>query len=365
MTPVPLPAGPKLPAQSADRFKWNTRPLERTGGPRCPVRETSGIAMPPANRALRRAAARRKLQTRRALTGVAALALLGGVLFGALSGGDDAPQPTAATSGAAPDPPVELPRGGRKLLPRYRLVGYYGAPQAEALGALGIGTPAEASAALRSQARAYRGKRPVMPFMELLASIANATPGDDGAYRTRQRTPVIARYLEQARADRELLVLDIQPGRASFDDEVDHLERYLREPDVGIGLDPEWHVGPDEVPGQVIGSVDARDVNRVAARMSAAVKKHDLPQKLLIVHRFTADMIVGEERLRSYPGVALVLNVDGFGDAPNKIAKYEELHAPRGALFSGFKLFYEEDLGLMSPADVLGLDPRPDLIVYE
>ena len=97
-----------------------------------------------------------------------------------------------------------------------------------------------------------------MPFMELLASIANAAPGDDGAYRTQQRPPVIERYLEQARADRELLVLDIQPGRAGFDDEVDHLERYLREPDVGIGLDPEWHVGPGEVPGEVIGSVDAR-----------------------------------------------------------------------------------------------------------
>ena len=76
-------------------------------------------------------------------------------------------------------------------------------------------------------------------------------------------------------------------------------------------------------------------------------------------------MIVGEERLRSYPGVAMVLNVDGFGDAPNKIAKYEELHAPKGPLFSGFKLFYSEDIGLMTPGDVLGLDPRPDLVVYE
>lgn len=322
--------------------------------------------MPSADRSLRRAVARRKLRARRALIAIAVAALLAGVVTGALGRGDGANGGIEARGDVAAEvAPVELPRGGRKLLPRYRLVGYYGAPQADALGALGIGSPAAASKTLRSQARAFRGDRPVLPFMELLASIANATPGDDGRFRTRQRTPVIERYLEQARADRELLVLDIQPGRASFDDEVDHLERYLREPDVGFGLDPEWHVGPGEIPGEVIGSVDARAINRVAALMSAAVKKYDLPQKLLIVHRFTADMVVGEERLRSYPGVAIVLNVDGFGDPPNKIVKYEELHAPSGPLFSGFKLFYQEDLGLMSPEDVLGLRPRPDLVVYE
>ncbi len=124
-------------------------------------------------------------------------------------------------------------------------------------------------------------------------------------------------------------------------------------------------MAPGEVPGEVIGSVDAAEVNRVAARLSAVVEKHDLPQKLLIVHRFTADMVAGEERLRSYPGVALVLNVDGFGDQANKVAKYEELHARGGEAYSGFKLFYEEDLGLMSPDDVLGLKPPPDLVVYE
>ena len=312
-------------------------------------------------RQLRREAARRRIRARRALAAVALLALVAGVAVGAVAGGGDGAE-EAATAEAAP---LELPRGGTRLLPRYRLVGYYGAPQDDALGALGIGTPAEASAALRRQARAYRGDRPVMPFMELIATVANADPGEDGTYRTRQSSAVIDDYLEQARADRELLVLDIQPGRASFTAEVEYLAPYLREPDVGIGLDPEWHVGPDEVPGDVIGSVDAAEVNRVAARLSAVVEKHDLPEKLLIVHRFTGDMIVSEERLRSYPGVALVLNVDGFGDQPNKVAKYEELHARGAGAYSGFKLFYEEDLGLMSPDDVLGLKPRPDLVVYE
>ena len=31
----------------------------------------------------------------------------------------------------------------------------------------------------------------------------------------------------------------------------------------------------------------------------------------------------------------------------------------------GFKLFYHEDLKMMSPAQVMRLTPRPDIIVYE
>jgi hypothetical protein len=77
-------------------------------------------------------------------------------------------------------------------------------------------------------------------------------------------------------------------------------------------------------------------------------------------------MISRPERLKAYPGVATVLNVDGFGAAADKVAKYRELHARNGTdLFSGFKLFFEEDTALMTPRDVLGLRPAPDLIVYE
>ena len=74
-------------------------------------------------------------------------------------------------------------------------------------------------------------------------------------------------------------------------------------------------------------------------------------------------MITGDP-LRVRPGLALAVNVDGFGDRPNKLAKYHEL-AARRPLFRGIKLFFHEDTGLMEPRDVLGLRPRPDLVVYE
>jgi hypothetical protein len=314
--------------------------------------------------ARRKAKAKNADRRRRALVGVGAagaVAFILGLVVGSSSGGDEPPAKEAKEAG-----PEELPRGGRSLLPEYRLVGFYGAPQDDALGARGIGTPAEASKRLLEQAKAYEGRKPVMPVYELIATIASAHPGEDGLYRTRQPHSVIKEFLAEARRNRGILLLDIQPGRADFDDEVRRLKRYLDEPDVGLALDPEWHVGPDELPGDVIGSIGATEVNQIAEGLAETVERLDLPEKLFVIHQFTGDMITSKELLVPQDALATVLNVDGFGDAPNKIAKYDELHPKRATgLASGFKLFYEEDFGLMTPDDVLGLKPPPDLIVYE
>lgn len=277
---------------------------------------------------------------------------------GSLGGSGE--QPALAT-----DEGPTLPRGGKSLLPEHRLVAYYGAPQSAELGALGIGTPEQATSRLLDQAEAYEGDRPVLPVLELIATVAAADPGTNGDYVLRESDRVIRRYLAEARRRRGLLLLDVQPGRADFAEEIERLEPWLREPDVGLALDPEWHVGPTEVPGQVIGSVDAATVNEISAELAETVRRLDLPEKLLVIHQFTEDMVSERERLRDRPGVATVINVDGFGDQANKIAKYRELRPEAGWLGSGFKLFYNEDLDLMSPERVLGLKPKPDLIVYE
>lgn len=296
-----------------------------------------------------------------AMLAAALAAFVVGAALGA-SDGDDA----SSTQAEVASGPPELPRGGRSLLPEYRLVGLYGAPQDAALGALGIGTPAEAGERLLKQARAYKGNRKVMPVFELIATIAAAAPGEDGLYRTHQPHSVIRKYLAEARRRKGILLLDIQPGRADFADEVRRLQRYLEEPDVGLALDPEWHVGPQEVPGAVIGSVTATEVNSISAGLAATVERFDLPEKLFVIHQFTDEMITSKALLERHRGVATVLNADGFGDPPNKIAKYRELRPrPKSGFASGFKLFYEEDLDLMSPQDVLALKPTPDLIVYE
>ncbi len=288
-----------------------------------------------------------------------------------LSGSDAAEQPRGgadaepAQATPTPKPLAELPRGGRTILPDFRVVAYYGAPQDRQLGALGIGTPAQAARKLERQAKPYaRKSRPVLPAMELIAVVAAAHPGEDGRYNLRQPDSVIRRYLKAARKAKALLILDIQPGRSDFFTETKRLRKWLKEPDVGLALDPEWRMAPGQVPGQVIGSVGAREVNATTAWLDQLVTKYDLPQKLLLIHQFTDDMIP-ETELKERKGLAYVLNVDGFGTQTLKIAKYKNFVSQAKHFHRGFKLFYSEDINTMTPAQVMRLSPRPDVVVYE
>lgn len=232
---------------------------------------------------------------------------------------------------------------------------------------LGVGTLSSAVARLRRQSLPYERKtRPVLPALELIAVIATAAPGEGDLHRERLPVAEIERHLRAARRSDALLILDIQPGRSGFLEEARQLERWLVEPDVALALDPEWRVTADQVPGRVIGSTTADEVNSVSAYLQRLVQRGRLPQKLLLLHQFTGDMIQDKARIASRPGLAIAFNIDGFGGAPIKRAKYAEFSAqtPRG-FHDGFKLFYEEDTGLMTPQQVLALRPPPDIVVYE
>lgn len=313
----------------------------------------------------RREQARRRVHRQRRLVAAGAVGLVAlllvavGLLVGAGGGGND-PEASPAPRRA------ELPGGGRTILPNKRVVAFYGAPQDRELGVLGIGSPARAARKLRRQARPYaRRGRPVLPAFELIAAIVTREAGDGGDHSIRQEPATVRRYLRAARRHHMLLLLDVQPGYAPFLQEAKALEQFLKEPDVSLALDPEWSMDPPQLPGMYIGSTDAATINEVSRYLSGIVRKYDLPQKLLVVHRFTGDMIQAEHDLERNPGVALVVNVDGFGDQPNKISKYNEFTHDLRPRFNGFKLFYKEDLNLMNPNQVLHLRPQPDLVVYE
>src|SRR4051812_8354259 len=300
-----------------------------------------------------------------ALAVLIALVAVGALAFG--RGGENATKPAKERAAAAATPkPIELPRGGRSILPDFRVIAYYGAPQDRQLGALGIGTPDHAARRLAHQAKPYgRASRPVLPALELIAVVAAGAPGPKGLYNLRQPDSVIRRYLKAARKAKALLLLDIQPGRSDFFTETTRLRKWLQEPDVGLALDPEWRMGPGEVPGKVIGKVGAREVNATTAWLAQMIERRHLPQKLLLVHQFT-DNMVPEKELKRPRGLAYVLNVDGFGTQVVKVAKYRAFtSSPRAFFGEGFKLFYREDTKLMRPRQVLRLRPPPDVVVYE
>ncbi len=264
----------------------------------------------------------------------------------------------------------ELPRGGYEIFPRYRLVGYAGYPGSAALGRLGIGDLGERMTELEAAATTYAAGREPLPVMELIAATAHNKPQADNSYRTHVSDEVIASWLAMARERKALLLLNIQPGRAKFLDEVKYFEKWLKEPDVGVALDPEWAVGPDQVPGKQFGTVPGSELNDCAAYVAGIVAAHNLPEKVFLYHQLHPQIVTGERALKEHPGVVLIKSVDGIGSKNLKTATYKQLVALTPAYVNlGFKLFFEEDTrkgeALMTPEQVLALDPQPVYVLYE
>ena len=255
--------------------------------------------------------------------------------------------------------------GRPSVFPDRRVVALYGNDTAAALGVLGEQPPEEAAGRLEEIAAPYRqGDRPVQGAFELIATIATSAPGPSGLYRSVSSDEHVQRYLDAAVANGLLLILDIQPGRSDFLAELRRYESFLRHPSVHVALDPEWNVGPDEVPGEVVGQVDAVEVNAVADYLSAIVVEEDLPEKMLVVHQFQDRMLTSRELLREPEGLAVTIHMDGFGTQEQKLTTYEIVQASP-PFHNGFKLFFDEDIDMFTPAEVLQLDPVPDLITYQ
>lgn len=286
--------------------------------------------------------------------------------------GDGAAEPEATDAPGRPgepDQPATGPRwrAERVFAPGRTLVAYYGTAGTGALGVLGEGTPERAHRRLVRAARPFAGSRTgreVVPVHELIVTIADAHPGRDGDYSHDIARSAVRRQLALARRTGALVVLDLQPGRADFAEVARRWAWALRQPHVGLALDPEWRMGPGQVPGRVIGSVRAREVNRVSGWLAALVRRLDLPEKPFVVHQFRTSMLPDIERIRSRDGLAMVQHVDGFGTRAQKLDTYRAVARP-GAFAMGFKLFYDEDIRLMGPRAVHALDPKVRFVSYQ
>ena len=259
----------------------------------------------------------------------------------------------------------QLPLGGRDLFPRYRLVAYYGTAGTGSLGVLGEAPPRQTTRRLREVAKRYRAGRPqVQITYELISTVADAGPGADGDYSHFIDRSAVRTYVRSARRNNAYLVLDLQPGRSTFLSQARKLRWALKKPWVGLALDPEWRMGPGQVPGQQIGSVRAAEVNRVSRWLARLTRANDLPQKLLMLHQFRTDMVQNPQRIAARPGLAMVQHIDGFGTRSQKLQTYRTVE--RSEQFTmGFKLFYDEDTDLFKPRRVLKIRPRIKYVSYQ
>lgn len=267
-------------------------------------------------------------------------------------------------------PAPTLPGGSTSLFPGYRLVGFSGAPGAPGQGRLGIGKLDDRVVEMMSVASSYADGRKAMPVMELIATTVHPVPGKDGMFRTRLDDDKIQQWLDTARRHGAILLLNIQPGRASFLDEAKAYEKFLSEPDVGLALDPEWAVKAGQIPGRVFGSTTGAELDEVASWLSALVLEYNLPEKPMIYHQLNPGIVKNETDLLAHEGVALIKSIDGIGSPGAKVETWKRLVAGLPPhIHTGFKLFYEEDVAsggvLMKPAEVLALTPQPEYVLYE
>src|SRR5947207_8852572 len=130
------------------------------------------------------------------------------------------------------------------------------------LGVLGEGTPERMMERLRQQATAYEvDGRPVQPALHLIATVAQAAAGDDGMYRLRMPSEMLDTWSKLADDNGMLLILDVQVGRSSVQEEVEVLRPWLTQSHVHLALDPEFDMSPTTLPGRQLGTMDADDIN--------------------------------------------------------------------------------------------------------
>ena len=280
-----------------------------------------------------------------------------------------APTATSSPTAAPTSALKQLPRGGRTVFPQHRLFGYSGAPGSAAFGRLGTGNLDARVREIDRRGKAYADGRTVLPVLELIAVIVDDKPGKDGDYNRRVSDATIRTYLAAARRRKALLLLDIQPGRDDFITVAKELEPWLRQPDVGLALDPEWAVEKGQVPGRVYGRTTGAELDSVAAYLDALARANGLPQKVMVFHQVAAKVVRTQERIRTRPGVVVIKSVDGIGSRAAKTATWRVLTRRLPAsIHPGFKLFYTEDARhgpLMTAAQVLSLKPNPEYVLFE
>jgi hypothetical protein len=259
------------------------------------------------------------------------------------------------------------------ILPFKRVVAYYGNLYSSKMGILGEYPPVELWKRLNAEVKAWEradSLTAVQPAIHYIAVVAQGSPMKDGTYRTRMPQAQIDSALAIAAMGDAIVFLDIQVALSKLQNEVPLLEKYLMLPHVHLGIDPEFSMKTGNKPGTIIGTMDAADVNYCSEYLASLVKKHNLPPKILIVHRFTRGMLTNYRNIKLRPEVQIVINMDGWGAPALKNNTYRQYVYREPVHFTGYKLFYKNDLKnpprrLLTPDELMKLTPQPVYIQYQ
>jgi len=249
-------------------------------------------------------------------------------------------------------------------LTQFRLVAFYGSPTGPSLGIVGDWPRDEMHRQLLSTLATYApfSDRPILPAFHLVTTVANPHPPE---YSHHVSLELIEEWVAAAKVLETAVILDIQPGRANLMTEFGRVEHLLHEPHVHLAIDPEFTMNAYQVPGANIGQLYAAQINEIQARMNEIGAEIGL-NRVLILHQFRPSMLPDKAFIEDYPYVELVIDGDGVGPANVKVSNYTTYASEPAFEFGGFKLFPTDgDYPLLTPAEVMSLEPQPMVIIYQ
>lgn len=267
---------------------------------------------------------------------------------------------------------ARYPHGGA-ILPFKRILSYYGNFYSRHMGILGEYEPDEVLRRLNATKVLWEQADPTTPIqlaIEYIAMVAQADAGRDGMYRAMMPATEIEKSYALAKKADAILILDMQIGLSTIEKELPKFKTYLERSEVHLALDPEFSMKTGDKPGTVIGSFNAADINYVIDYMSTIVRENKLPPKVLLVHRFTQNMVKNAEQITPTPEVQVIMVMDGWGSKDLKRGTYAQVIQPEPVQFAGLKIFYKNDLkapstGIFTPTEALQLNPKPIFIQYQ
>jgi hypothetical protein len=214
----------------------------------------------------------------------------------------------------------------------------------------------------REAAEAFEALDPrtTVPVVEVPATLASSRAGTDGDHSTEVPADGLRPFVDAASAAGVQVVLRLEPGRSTFEEQVDRYADLLALPGVGVALDVEERRGDGAA-----GTVDAAELQAAVDAVAGIVRAQGLPQKLLVVQAPAADAVDGLTGLDVGDGeVAVVVQSVAGGGYGSRLDAWGEVLAqlPPGAV-GGWTT------GSADPAldveGVLALEPAPRYVAAQ
>lgn len=163
-----------------------------------------------------------------------------------------------------------------------------------------------------------------VPTVELVVTESSGAAGRDGNYSTELAVEAVRPAVQAALDAGQHVLLEIQPGRAPFVDQVERYADLLALPGVGVSLDLDARRAGGVVARD--GVVPAEEINDVVSYLSGFVRSRALPQKMLVVHASTPRSVVDLGAVTTTDGsVAVVVHSDVAGSVSARTRAWDAL----------------------------------------